>query len=263
MTHIHLLDQYQDGHSLIHRLDPRIKLIVTVAFILAVTTVPHGAWWSLLLLFLAEGLVIIISTVSPKLVLKRSAVAIPFALVAATLLFTVQGQPIISLKLGLWNTAITDRGAIAFASILTKAWLAVLMATVLSATTTFPDLLYAMRGLRIPGVIVSIVSFMYRYIFVVADEALRSHRAREARSAEPGRRIGRRLIWRAKVLGGMIGALFLRSYERSERIYAAMLSRGFDGRIRTMSAERLTPSQLLVLTAFLGYLLATVVLSIV
>ena len=53
-------------------------------------------------------------------------------------------------------------------------------------------------------------------------------------------------MWRAKVLGGMIGSLFLRSYERSERIYAAMLSRGFDGSVRTMRAERLRAIDLVV-----------------
>ena len=263
MTHFHLLDQYQEGESVIHRLDPRLKLIATLVFIVAVTGMPHGAWLSMLLLLLAVGVLILTSRISLLRILKRSAIAIPFALVAVTLTFTVDGVSLLTLKLGLWNLTVTDLGIVAFASIVTKAWLAVLMAALLSATTTFPGLLFAMRGLKLPEVIVSVVSFMYRYIFVIADEALRSHRARESRSADPQGRPRRRLVWHARVLGGMIGSLFLRSYERSERIYAAMLSRGFDGTIRTMSAEGFTAGQLIAASAFVCYVLAVLALTVV
>ncbi len=263
MTHIHVLDQYQEGNSLIHRLDPRVKLILTLAFIVAVTAVPHGAWLSFLLFLLAAGTVIAVSRISPFPVFKRSMVAIPFALGALTLAFTSDGAPLLTFKLASWSLSVTDQGTVAFASILTKAWLAVLMATLLSMTTTFPELLFAMRALRLPRVIVSIISFMYRYIFVIADEALRSQRAREARSADPHGKGGGSLLWRAKILGGMIGSLFLRSYERSERIYAAMLSRGFDGTIRTMRADGLRASELMISLAFVAYLVAVVAVSVV
>ncbi len=263
MTHIHVLDQYHEGNSLVHRLDPRVKLVLTLAFIVSVTAVPHGAWFSSLLLLLTASTIIAASRVPPWLLLKRSMVAIPFALVAVTLAFTSKGAPLLTFELASRSVSITDQGTIAFASILTKAWLAVLMATLLSMTTTFPELLFAMRALRLPRVIVSIISFMYRYIFIVADEALHSQRAREARSADPQGRGGGSLLWRAKVLGGMIGSLFLRSYERSERIYAAMLSRGFDGRIRSMRADGLRAAELVMSVAFIVYLLTIVALSIV
>jgi cobalt/nickel transport system permease protein len=263
MTHIHILDQYQEGNSLVHRLDPRVKLILTLAFIVAVTAVPHGAWLSFLLLLLVICFTIGVSRTDPFTILKRSMVALPFALVAVTLAFTTEGSPLLTFKLASWNLSITDQGIIAFASILTRAWLAVLMATLLSATTTFPELLFAMRALRLPKVIISIVSFMYRYIFVIAAEALRLQRAKEARSASSQGKGGGSLLWRAKVLGGMVGSLFLRSYERSERIYAAMLSRGFDGRIRTMKTERLRATDVMISTAFVGYLLVVVAWTIV
>jgi cobalt/nickel transport system permease protein len=263
MTHIHVLDQYQEGNSLVHRLDPRVKLVLTLAFIVAVTAVPHGAWFSLLLFLLTASTIIAVSRIPFWLLLRRSTVAIPFALVAVTLAFTSKGTPLLTFKLASWSLSITDQGTIAFASILTKAWLAVLMATLLSMTTTFPELLFAMRALRLPRVIVSIISSMYRYVFVIADEALRSQRAREARSADPQGKGGGSLLWRAKVLGGMIGSLFLRSYERSERIYAAMLSRGFDGRIRTTRAEGLRATELMMSVAFVAYLLTVVALSVV
>jgi cobalt/nickel transport system permease protein len=80
---------------------------------------------------------------------------------------------------------------------------------------------------------VAIISFMYRYLGVLGDEAQRMNRARASRSAaRPGRRAGGSLLWRGRVTGAMVGSLFLRSYERSERVYSAMLARGFDGELR-------------------------------
>jgi cobalt/nickel transport system permease protein len=261
VTHIHVLDQYQEGNSLVHRLDPRVKLILALAFIVAATAMPHGAWLSFLLLLVMLGIIIAVSSITPWLILKRSMIAIPFALVAVTLVFAGKGGPLLTFRLASWSFSVTAQGIIAFVSILVKAWLAVLMATLLSMTTTFPQLLSAMRALRLPSVIVSIISFMYRYIFVIADEALRSQRAREARSAHPQGKTRGSMLWGAKVLGGMIGSLFLRSYERSERIYAAMLARGFDGTIRAMRTESLRPSELVISIAFVTYLLAVVILT--
>lgn len=261
MTHLHALDQYQEGNSLVHRLDPRVKLVLTLAFVVAVTAVPHGVWVSLLLFLGTIAVIAALARVPPILIFRRSMIAIPFALAAITLVFTVDGTPLATLSVASRNVSITHQGTVAFASILTKSWLAVLAATVLATTTSFPDLVAAMRALRLPKVMVAIVSFMYRYIFIIADEALRLQRAREARSASPRSTAGGSLLWRTKILGGMIGSLFLRSYERSERIYSAMLSRGFDGTIRTMGAEKLRLSDLMISVTFIAYLLAVVALG--
>jgi cobalt/nickel transport system permease protein len=92
---------------------------------------------------------------------------------------------------------------------------------------------------------------MYRYLFVLADEAQRLMRAREARSAQPdGRRVRRSITWRARVAGHMVGNLFLRSYERSERVYQAMLSRGYTGDLRTLDTRRLTLYDVIALLMF-------------
>jgi cobalt/nickel transport system permease protein len=102
---------------------------------------------------------------------------------------------------------------------------------------------------------------MYRYIFVIADEALRLFRAREARSANPEGKAAGSIRWRASVLGGMIGSLFIRSYERSERIYAAMLSRGFDGEVRTLRVQEMGLADVLTMGAFIVFLAAVLALS--
>jgi cobalt/nickel transport system permease protein len=130
-----------------------------------------------------------------------------------------------------FTLSITDAGLILFATVVVKAWLSVLVSGLLVVTTPFPDLLKAMRSLHIPLVLTATISFMYRYLFVLVDEATRLQAARAARSVGTGRTVW----WRARVLGGMIGSLFIRSYERSERIYAAMLSRGFAGEVRTLT----------------------------
>ena len=226
------LDRYRKGTSAIHRLDPRLKLLATLAFVLATTSIPPRAWLSFLLLAALVLVVVLVSRIPLTEALKHSAIALPFAgMVAVSLPFTRAGQVVWAWHPFGWNLAVTDEGVLLFAAVVVKAWLSVLISGSLVATTSFPDLLKAMRTLHVPVVLTAVISFMYRYLFVLVDEATRLQTAREARSAGPGGS----LLWRARVLGGMIGSLFIRSYERSERIYAAMLSRGFAGEIHTLT----------------------------
>ena len=226
------LDRYRQGASLVHRLDPRLKLLATLAFILAVTMTPAGRWPTFALwTALALGLVRL-AQVPLREGLKRSAVALPFAgVVALSLPFTQGGQVIWSWQVFGLTLTITEAGLTLFASVLLKAWLSVMVSGLLVATTPFPDLLQAMRALHVPAALTATISFMYRYLFVLTDEALRLQTARAARAVGPGRTVW----WRARVLGGMIGSLFIRSYERSERVYAAMLARGFRGEVRSLT----------------------------
>jgi cobalt/nickel transport system permease protein len=230
-VHSRFLDRYLQGTSPVHRLDPRLKLLATLAFVLVTTsTPPHAGAAFLLLASLGLG-VTLLSQIRLLEALKRSMVALPFAgMAAVSLPFTQAGRVLWAWDPLGWRIAITDQGLLLFAAVMAKAWLSVLASGLLVATTPVPDLLSALRVLGIPAVLTSIISFMVRYLFVLVDEAMRLHTAREARSAGTG---GGTLIWRARVLGGMIGSLFIRSYERSERIYAAMRSRGFDGQVRT------------------------------
>lgn len=238
--HVSTFDRFRAGDSPIHRLDPRVKVTLTVAFILSTVLLPDGAWTAFAL---SEGLILLATALSGlglAYTLKRSLIALPFTLAAVTTAFTLPGEALFSLPLGSHALTITDAGLIHFLSILTRSWVAVQAAILLTAVTSFPDLMHALRHLRLPGVLVTIVSFMYRYLFVLADEVMRMMRAREARSAQPvpgGRAPS--VVWRARVAGHMAGQLFLRSYARSERVYNAMLARGYRGELLTLNPHHL------------------------
>ena len=94
--------------------------------------------------------------------------------------------------------------------------------------------------LRVPAILTTIIAFLYRYLFVLTDEVFRLLRARESRSAAvAGQRSGGGVMWRARVAGNMAGQLFLRSYERSDRIYNAMLARGYTGHLQTLNPHEM------------------------
>jgi cobalt/nickel transport system permease protein len=233
-VHVHFLDPYHEGRSPVHRLDARVKLVLAVAFILTGALAPVGAWPVYVLLAAVVFSVEVLSELGPLFFLKRALLALPFVLAALPLLVTVQGPALAALPFGL---VISGPGLERFLSVALKSWLSVQMAVLLATTTPFPDLLMAMRALKIPRLLVAIIGLMWRYLFVMVDEALRLMRARQARSGEVAgqKRAGGSLAWRARVTGGMAGNLFLRSLERSDRIYNAMLARGYDGEVRGLA----------------------------
>jgi cobalt/nickel transport system permease protein len=241
--HVHAFDQYHFSQSRIHSLDPRVKVLITVGFILSNAILPDGSWFAfalawLMLLFANDQ-----SGLGLGFTLKRSIIALPFALVAVSAIFSPLGEPLAEWNLGFISLIPTDYGVIRFLSILARSWLSVQMAILLVATTQFPDLIHAFEHLRVPRSLTTVVAFLFRYLFVLTDEAFRLMRAREARSAGiQGNKRGGSLLWRVKVTGSMAGQLFLRSYERSDRIYQAMVSRGYTGHIRTLNPHEMTQS---------------------
>jgi len=254
--HADIFDRYHSHDSLLHHLDPRVKVLVTVAFILSNALLPDGSW----LAFGVAWLILLVGNDLARLglayTLKRSFVALPFALAAISAMFSPLGESLTSFQFLFWNLTITDFGLIRFLSILVRSWLSVQMAILLVATTQFPDLIHAFEHLRVPKILTTIIAFLYRYLFVLTDEVFRLLRAREARSAGlPGQKHGGTLIWRAQVAGSMAGQLFLRSYERSDRIYNAMLARGYTGQLRTLNPHNMTRRDWLVLVLAVGSLL--------
>ena len=238
--HFDAFDRYHETDSFLHRLDPRVKVVVTVAFILSNALLPDGAWiafgFSWLFLLFANWL----SKLGSGFTFKRSLVALPFALIAITVLFSLPGKPLTTFNFLLWDLTITNTGLLRFVSILIRSWLSVQMAILMVAVARFPDVIHALQHLRVPVILTTIIAFLYRYLFVLADEVFRLIRARESRSAATsGQKSGGRLAWRAQIAGHMAGQLFLRSYERSDRIYNAMLARGYAGHMETINPHEL------------------------
>ena len=235
-------DRYEQRSRLVHQLDPRVKVVVAILFILSNAVLPDGAW----LAFLVAWAIVLLLTGLSRLPLlytaRRAVIVLPFLLAAITVLFTLPGEPVAAWQLGSRTLTISDNGLIRFASIAVRSWLSVQMAILLTATTPFPDLMHALQHLRVPAVLVAIIAFMYRYLFVLSEEVTRLLRAREARSAQTaGLKSGGTITWRAKIAGQLVGQLFLRSLERSDRVYQAMVARGYDGRLLTLNPHQMRP----------------------
>lgn len=220
-TDIPSLRHSNPGGSLLHHLDPRVKVVTAFLLIIGIVATPEYAWIAYPLLWTLLGSLAAISQLNLWRLNRQAGLALPFTLAAVTLLVTTPGHPILSAA----GLIITDTGVARFLGIVLKSWLSMQIALLLTSTTTSTDLLWALRGLGASETLVATLSLMQRYLFTLKDEAERLIRARTART---GTQSKGKLLWRAQVVGGMVANLFLRSYERSERVYAAMLARGYD-----------------------------------
>lgn len=229
------LDPYRPGSSLVHRLDSRVRLALAVGYILSVALQPSAAWAAYLLLASLVLAAAVLAELPAAYLIKRGLLTLPFVLAALPLLFTQSGQPLAVFDIGFASLALSQPGLERFLSILLKALISLQAAVILAAVTPFPDLLVALRWFRLPRLLVAVIGLMWRYLFIMVETAAGLMRARASRSADSGRpalRAGGRLAWRARVTGGMAGSLLLRSFERGDRVYAAMLARGYDGEAR-------------------------------
>ena len=190
----------------------------------AATLVPAGVWWPLAAVGGALVVLWAMSGVPAFYLLKRVVLLCPFMILSLVLFpFLYAGDAVGAARVGPWTFTVTRQGLELAGNLAAKFTLAVLLLGLLFSVTRFQHFLYALRRFRVPPALVMQLGFLYRYLYVIGDEGERMLRARDARSG--GRR--GRPVWRATA--GLIGVLFLRSYLRSERIYWAMLARGFAG----------------------------------
>ena len=227
------IDQYSGLDSFVHRLEPRTKLIASLAIILTILLSPPSSWnvfaVDLLMLLGLVGL----AHLPFKYVLRRSLVILPFVVMIAIFIpFFKEGKEVWGWNIWLWHISLTNEGLSALVNVIIKAWLSMLCLIVLTSSSKFVDLLQGMQQLKAPAIFVQIISFMYRYIFVLVDQVMRMQMARDSRNFGGNRWI----IF--KTMGNMIGTLFIRSYERGERIYAAMLARGYTGEFPSTSRSQ-------------------------
>lgn len=201
------LESVAAGDSPVHRLDPRAKIVALIALVVVAVTVPPGAWYAFAAIGATLLLLATIARLPPAHVARRMKIEIPFLIAAAVLPFTAED----GLRLA--------------AAVAAKITIGVFAMIILSSTTPFPRLLCGFEALRAPRLLLAIVSFMWRYLHVLGDEASRMKTAREARGYSPS------WIWQAASSGPLIATLFVRALDRGERVYLAMLSRGYAGSI--------------------------------
>jgi cobalt/nickel transport system permease protein len=214
------------GGSPIHRLAPESKVAATFLFVLAVVSTPREAIWA----FALDGLLIAIVAVVAGLrvadVLRRLVIEVPFLAFALFLPIVGQGERVevlgMSLSVaGLWGAW----------NIVVKGTLGVAASVVLASTTSVPELLRGLDRLHLPKVLTGIMGFMLRYSDVIVGEMHRMRVARIARGHDP------RWIWQVKAVASSAGALFVRSFERGERVHLAMLARGYTGTLPVLGDE--------------------------
>ncbi|MGB5952691.1 MAG: cobalt ECF transporter T component CbiQ [Ornithinimicrobium sp.] len=182
--------------------------------------------------------------------LPRMVVEVPFVVFAVLLPFIATGP-----RMDIGPLTVSEPGLFAAWTLLAKATLSVFAALLLAATTGPQDLIAGLHRLRLPGAMVLILSFMVRYVEVIAGEMQRMHTARISRG------FTERSVRAWPVIARSAGALFIRSYERGERVHLAMLARGYDGVMPQPETAATTRTQILsalALPAAAGLVLLTV-----
>ncbi len=211
---------YIHRHTSIHQLAPETKILSIFLFILIVVATPIQNFLSYIFYFLVVLALTRMAQIPLRTLIVRSLIEIPFIFFALLMPFFGTGE-----KVELFGLQLYQEGLLAGAAIVAKGTIGVMMGILLSTTTTAREILEGLTKLRIPAPILGIASFMIRYVNVVNDELGRMKIARESRGFEA------RGIKSWKVLAQTLGALFIRSFERGERVYLAMLSRGYTGKL--------------------------------
>jgi cobalt/nickel transport system permease protein len=229
------LDQLATGDSVLHRLDPRAKVLATLAFIVSVVSFGRYELSALFPFFVFPAVLVGLADLPPGYILKKTALVCPFALMVGI------GNPIFDREVLLHLGPLGISGGwISCLSIVVRAALTVSAAVILVAVTGFPALCRALERLGMPAPLAVQLVFLYRYIFVLTEEGARASRARELRSCgKKGRGISS--------YASLIGHLLLRTWQRAERIHMAMLARGFTGAFQSRGESRFGAAELVFL----------------
>lgn len=226
------LDLLANGDSTIHRLDARAKVLVTLIFTLCVISYNRYELTALLPFFIFPIAIISLAGLPPLFIFKRIVLLCPF--VIAVGVFNPVFDRTTLVQLGPFDIS---GGWISFASIMLRSVLTVGGAFILVGVTGFSAICQALERMGMPRVFTVQLLFLYRYIFVLTEEAGRTSRARELRSCgKKGMGIDN--------LGTLVGHLLLRTWQRAERIHMAMLARGFTGDFKTSSQPHFGSSEI-------------------
>ncbi len=233
------LDSLSYRASPVHRIDPRIKTIVTIVYVVTVVSFPRYEVSGLLPFFIYPVFLISVGNIPPGFVLRKLLLVSPFVVMVGMFNPIFDRTPMLEL----YGVEISG-GWVSFTSILLKFVLTISTALLLIATTSFTGICEGLGRMGVPQVFVVQLLFLYRYLFVLVEEALRMVRARDARSS--GKR-GKGV----RVFIHLVGVLLVRTIQRAERIYAAMLSRGYTGRMPLRRTHRIGMKELIFLSSWI------------
>jgi len=228
--HTHAL--YVHEHSPIHRLAPEAKIVATLGIVVCVAITPREAIWAFGVYALIAVAIVTVSRVSPLFVLARLAAIVPFLIFALFIPFIGTGETTV-----VWGMELSVDGLWASWNILAKATLGAVVTIVLTATTEVPDIMKGLGVLRVPPLLTAIAIFMVRYLELITDELNRMRVAMTARGYDP------RWLSQVRPIASSAGALFVRTYERGERVHNAMVARGLTGVMPALEHRRASPAE--------------------
>ncbi len=214
--HVHAL--YRHGDTPLHRLRPQVKIATAFLFVFAVVATPREAMWAFAIYSAILVAAASVARLGVGFVATRMLIYVPFIIAALLIPFFAGGEKVAVLGIELSRTGLWDMW-----NILAKATLGLFTSVVLAGTTDIPSMLRGFEALRVPRVLTAIMGFMIRYLDVVLGEFKRMRVAMQSRGHNP------RWLGHAKPYATSAGLIFIRSYERGERVYLAMASRGYDG----------------------------------
>jgi cobalt/nickel transport system permease protein len=226
------IDRFASLDSPLHLLEARTKLVGFIALIIAVLSIPAEKGFVFFAYFFLIAILAGVSQIPLAFIVRRTLTILPFILLA--------------------TLAAPWRGMAGLSALFLRAILCLIILIILTNTTRFVELLQGFRGLGCPQILVSNLGFLYRYLFVLTEEILRMRQARDCR------RVGHAALREElKILGSMLGTLLVRSFERAERMYKAMLSRGYSGDFPVVNPHRFSWPDLAFLSGLTVFICAT------
>jgi cobalt/nickel transport system permease protein len=226
--HAHPL--YRDADSPLHRLPAEVKVVCLVVFVLAVVATPRETFWPYAVFAVLLLAVWGVARIPLPWILPRMLIEAPFLVLAVLLPFAEGGERVV-----VAGAHLSVPGLWAAWGIVIKGTLGVAASLTVAATTTARELPLALSRLGVPAMMTSVLVLMIRYVDLLSAELRRMRMARISRGDSP------RALHQIGATAKGVGMLFLRSYERGERVYVAMLSRGFDGRMPEMAGVAAVP----------------------
>jgi cobalt/nickel transport system permease protein len=209
-----VLERWSRGDSLLHRRDPRAKIVALLVFLLVVATTPPGAALYMPAYAAIPVCALLMARLPLGSALLKAAVVLPFCAVFA----------VISIAAGDFGRA---------AALVEKSYLSALAVLAVAGTTPVPRIISGLASLGAPRFLLLVIQFLHRYLFVISEQAQHMRLAAASRGAGGGFRFRR---WRLRAATGALTVLFARSYLRAEGTYRSMLSRSFGGHIHLLPA---------------------------